>query len=69
MIVSSSTMINKAALIISSRLFFISPLTYRSLYPQVNSFTIMSASSSSAAGDASGGSGRRIISIDIISDT
>ena len=49
-----------AAAVISSRLFFISSLTYRSLsHP-------MSASISSAAGDAPG---RRVIFIDVVSDT
>jgi hypothetical protein len=49
-----------AAARISSRLFFLSSLTYRSLaHP-------MSTLSSSAAGDAPG---RRVISIDVVSDT
>jgi hypothetical protein len=49
-----------AAAVISSRLLFISSLTYRSLsHP-------MSASLSSVAGDAPG---RRVIFIDVVSDT
>jgi len=51
-------MVNAVAMI-SSRLFFISSLTYRSLSQPM-------ASSSSAAGDAPG---RRVIFIDVVSDT